>query len=92
MRFAPAPIPHETRLAVLERAKGVCEDCSTDHSLELHHLHYRTVGEEEPDDLLALCRDCHHQRHRLVCGDFCADPEEVADERAAFEHALWKDD
>lgn len=85
------PIPYETRVAVLIRANGSCEDCLADYPLELHHLHYRTVGEEEPDDLLALCRDCHHQRHRLISGQFSTDPEEVEREKEAFAQALWRD-
>jgi len=73
-------IPAATRKAVLERAGGVCEDCMQQcSSLELHHIHYEVnvhgkfysvEGCETPDDLEALCRDCHHARHRDINGDF----------------------
>jgi hypothetical protein len=37
-----------------------CENCgSNKQPLECHHLHYRTLGFEELDDVRALCRDCH---------------------------------
>jgi 5-methylcytosine-specific restriction endonuclease McrA len=69
-------VPGETRRAVLARARGRCEDCGRALPLELHHNHYRSVGEEEPDDLSALCRDCHKQRHIDPCGGWWNDPEE----------------
>ena len=28
-------------------------------SLELHHVHYRSLGNEQPEDVELLCRECH---------------------------------
>lgn len=37
-----------------------CERCNSEGpSLDLHHLHYRSVGNEHPEDVVLLCRDCH---------------------------------
>jgi 5-methylcytosine-specific restriction endonuclease McrA len=58
------------------RAGGKCEDCRYGFDLEMHHLHYRSVGREVPDDLLLLCRRCHQARP-MFCGVFFADPEKV---------------
>ena len=65
-------IPFETRVAVLERANEHCENCGAFIAigftvcLELHHLTYdRAYGDEEPEDLVALCRDCHQHEHKL---------------------------
>ena len=65
-------IPFETRLAVLERANEHCEHCdrfiASDFAacLELHHLTYdRAYGNELPEDLMALCRDCHAAKHGM---------------------------
>src|SRR5512139_45463 len=81
-------IPLATRRAVLKRANGHCEQCGHRERLELHHLYYRTdgdmyspdgvsiVGREEPDDLVALCRECHLSRHVDMAGNFWADPVE----------------
>lgn len=30
------------------------------NGLHVHHLHYRTLGSEEPDDLIVLCTDACH--------------------------------
>ena len=75
------------RRFVLARASRCCGDCGERVRLEIHHLRYQpedptgTVadGWETPDDLAALCRDCHHNRHIDPNGDFWRDPEEMAD-------------
>ena len=84
-------IPPAVRAAVKTRAKGHCEECGSRQPLELHHRTYRRsihdpadeddtiFGYETPEDLDALCRDCHHRRHVDLNGDFWADPEERAD-------------
>lgn len=57
----------------LLRAGYRCEDCGErgtgEGDLEVHHLHYGTVGEEESDDLRVLCRFCHKRRHNGRRGD-----------------------
>lgn len=71
-------IPDPTRRAVLARADGACEICGLHGlSLELHHKHYNSEYHETPDDLLALCRDCHQAQHVDPNGDFWRDPEEM---------------
>lgn len=71
-------IPVATRKSVLTRAWGRCESCGRRAALDLHHLHYRSVGEEKPEDLRALCRECHDAAHRDPNGEFWRDPEEKA--------------
>lgn len=65
-------IPFETRVAVLERANEHCEHCGCfiatgfTRCLELHHLTYeRAYHAELPEDLMALCRDCHAATHGM---------------------------
>ena len=80
-------IPSKVRTAVIQRAGKKCENCGINKvKLELHHLtYYRQVdgaplpiyGYETPNDLLALCRNCHHSKHRDINGDFWRDPEEM---------------
>ena len=39
-----------------------CEKCHRQFSsMEVHHLHYKTLGEEKLEDLQTLCRLCHMQ-------------------------------
>lgn len=51
------------RDAVMERDDHTCE-CG-DHATQVHHLTYDNVGDEELDDLVAICRDCHEFEHGL---------------------------
>ena len=57
-------IPFNTRVAVLLRARDRCECCFRLSKLELHHIHHHSHGTEQAEDLLALCRQCHDERHR----------------------------
>ena len=48
------------------RAKYRCEQkgCrSTGGRLDVHHITYARLGNELPDDVEALCRDCHKKKH-----------------------------
>ena len=47
----------------LRAVKGACEDCGR-RATEIHHKHYRSLGGERTDDLVALCSSCHRLRHR----------------------------
>jgi 5-methylcytosine-specific restriction endonuclease McrA len=98
------PIPPAVRTAVLKRAAGQCEDCGAVTALELHHRTYsdprysqfwpdapEIFGNETPDELDALCRDCHRGRH-VFMGEFYADPEERDAEADYFDHMFNKGD
>lgn len=44
-----------------------CQDCLTlgsSYTLQVHHLHYDTLGHESPDDVLLLCSTCHEKADR----------------------------
>lgn len=55
-----------TRGHALSRAENKCEQCGSHGDLEVHHLHYDSLGSEKPSDLKVLCRKCHSKadRHR----------------------------
>lgn len=36
-----------------------CQRCKSHGPLELHHLHYHSLGRERPEDVEALCKACH---------------------------------
>lgn len=52
----------------LEKLKSVhfcCEQCHVPRfPLDVHHKTYIRKGEEELNDLLALCRQCHELEHK----------------------------
>jgi 5-methylcytosine-specific restriction endonuclease McrA len=52
------------RQVALDRAGGFCEDCGARESFEVHHRTYKRKGNERPEDLVAVCRRCHQERHR----------------------------
>jgi 5-methylcytosine-specific restriction endonuclease McrA len=90
-------IPSPVRWAVQWRCRGFCEDCGARRRLELHHVTYRRhdrgyrpdkdddriFGYETPEDLVALCRECHHARH-VYMGYFWADIDELSDTMAVL--------
>ena len=40
-----------------------CIDCG-DNATDVHHLHYDSLGDEDPvNDLHPLCSYCHNHRH-----------------------------
>jgi hypothetical protein len=43
----------------LKLAGHRCETCKRGGPLQLHHLHYDTLGRESVDDVRMLCDDCH---------------------------------
>ena len=45
---------------VIKQRGNRCERCGqVSASLELHHLHYHSLGSEQPEDVELLCPKCH---------------------------------
>lgn len=42
-----------------------CEECSYNRNLQVHHLTYKNLGNENDGDLEVLCRKCHRKVHHL---------------------------
>ena len=41
-----------------------CVDCQSAHATDIHHRHYKTLGDECPkNDIVPLCSSCHKARH-----------------------------
>src|SRR5215207_11742500 len=51
----------QRRQVALDRAKGFCEDCGTRTNFEVHHRTYKRIGNERPEDLVAVCGRCHDE-------------------------------
>lgn len=52
------------RVFAIHRAKYCCERCGRKGTLEVHHLNYDNLYNEEPRDLQALCTKCHPKADR----------------------------
>jgi len=53
---------------VLARDRHVCQWCkgkSKDPILNVHHIESRKTGGNSPDNLITLCKTCHHLLHRM---------------------------
>lgn len=46
--------------------RNKCERCGSKHKLQVHHLSYIRLGNEEPSDLEVLCCKCHMNEHNLL--------------------------
>ena len=58
----------QVRAEAIRRAGYRCVTCGRGGSLDVHHARGdRNLGRERPEELQALCRECHemlHTRHR----------------------------
>ena len=41
------------------RAGDRCQICNKTGKLEAHHRTYENLGDEQPGDIIVLCRECH---------------------------------
>jgi len=55
----------QRRTHVRRRSRGWCERCKVGRIADVHHLTYERVGNEEADDLIAVCRPCHEYLHGM---------------------------
>lgn len=60
--YLASPEWAEKRTQALVRTGGKCSICPR-KATEVHHLSYRNIGNEAPDDLMAVCRECHCAIH-----------------------------
>ncbi len=41
-----------------------CQRCCSKIGLQLHHKHYKTLGNEKSSDIIVLCKECHFGFHK----------------------------
>ena len=55
-----------TRKKKLKEAGYKCQLCSkTGAELHVHHNSYERIGDEDMNDLIVLCEDCHKKFHNI---------------------------
>jgi hypothetical protein len=64
---------------------GSVTRCPATTTLQVHHLHYNTLGHESLTDLLCLCAACHAFDHLNACA-LCEEP--IFESREDLEAAL----
>jgi 5-methylcytosine-specific restriction endonuclease McrA len=62
-------LPRELRRLILERDEFLCRFCGrggrySDYLLEIHHIVWRRHGgQDQPSNLMCICRRCHEILH-----------------------------
>ncbi len=70
--YLSSPFWATKREAALAAALNRCQVCNASNEqsiLDVHHRTYDRLGDEDPEDLIVLCRDCHtlfHDNGRLA--------------------------
>ena len=65
--YLKSNIWNKTRRCKLEEANYKCQLCSKkDIELHVHHNTYENIGNEEMNDLIVLCKDCHSKFHDKI--------------------------
>jgi hypothetical protein len=59
--YLASPVWRTIRNEALRRDDFRCAKCGRRRDLEVHHLTYRRVGAESPEDLVTLCGSCHRK-------------------------------
>lgn len=54
---------HTKRQIALDDADHQCAICTSETDLDVHHRTYDRLGDENPEDLIVLCRPCHKAFH-----------------------------
>lgn len=55
----------EKRDARLRLDRYRCQMCGTAKNLNVHHITYERLGNEDMSDLVTLCQNCHEQAHKV---------------------------
>jgi hypothetical protein len=64
--YLKTPEWDERRKTAYSRAQFRCQVCNQSVPLHAQHRTYERRGNEEPDDLVALCERCHMLFHRFI--------------------------
>ena len=77
--YIRSPLWRQIRLAHIEHAQGICEVCGWRKAVQVHHWHYRMkFGQERPEDLCAVCLNCHWELHAILIPDASNDNEQFS--------------
>lgn len=51
----------------LDKDNHKCAHCDSTQQLNVHHITYNNLGNEDPDkDLITLCQQCHNKLHNIA--------------------------
>lgn len=64
-KYLLSPKWRNIRTDILNERGHNCEKCGEKKNLQIHHLTYKNIFNEKPEDLMILCRSCHRKEHGL---------------------------
>lgn len=67
--YLKSPKWYSLKRTVLARDGYKCRVCDSTSDLQIHHITYINLGDEEPEDLATLCggpNGCHNKLHNLL--------------------------
>ena len=64
--YLKSSIWSQKRQQTLQRDNYACVECGRHTDLNVHHIRYSNIFNEQPADLLTLCSDCHTALHNRV--------------------------
>ena len=64
--YLQSSIWSQKRNQTLQRDNYACVHCGRHTCLNVHHIRYSNIFNEQPADLLTLCSDCHTALHDRV--------------------------
>ena len=70
-KYMKSPEWAKKRKERLELDGYKCQMCGTTEKLEVHHIKYDTLGNENMDDLITLCEHCHTKVHSAKSLSWC---------------------
>ena len=62
-KYISSPEWRKKRVIILKRDNNMCVMCGSKENLNVHHLTYERLYEEDNDDLVTLCSKCHKDIH-----------------------------
>jgi len=62
--YLRSPEWEQNKAEAYQKYGRICDVCSSDVNLQVHHKTYAHIFHEYIDDLQILCRDCHLAMHR----------------------------
>ena len=56
----------ELRALILKRDGFKCCSCGSSYELQVHHITYKDIYNEKPEQLVTLCKTCHTKLHEIA--------------------------
>jgi 5-methylcytosine-specific restriction endonuclease McrA len=63
--YLNSPIWKDKTEWIKEVFNFICQECGSKKNLQVHHLNYDSLGNENQHDVTLLCKKCHKKAHEV---------------------------